>query len=131
MKAIYALLLAITLLNVSCEKMESASLDEKYCAITKVVGPSSTTLGNEVSLEVEIYLNNGCSSFSGFREELIDKTNEIRAVQQNKNSENVMCHQALVESKNTYKFKATSRGKYLLKFISVDNSIITHELTVN
>lgn len=131
MKCIYTLLLAITVSLVSCEKKESASLDKKYCAITKVVGPSSTTVGNEISLDIELYVNNGCAYFSGFDEEVSNTTREIRAIQRDNSSENILCHQALVKSETVYKFKATSRGKYLLKFLSADNSIITHELIVN
>lgn len=124
---ILMLILSGTFSLSSCDKddVEDSGFDKSV--ITNVEGPSGT-VGQEIILQVTLQGNNGCAVSGQLQESVEGNTRTIKGkvIYQGE-----VCHQALVSIVKNYTFKASTAGTYELKFLKIDNTFITHTITVN
>lgn len=129
MKTILSLIIMLTgsLLLISCDKNELSHSGFDNSVITKVEGPASGSVGQEIDLEITLQGYNGCAVAGQLQESIYGNT---RVIKGKVIYEGEACHQALVSVVKSYMFKTSSAGTYELKFLKVDNTFITHTITV-
>ena len=120
--------LSCTLSLISCDKNKVAHPGFDNSVITKVEGPVSVAVGQEIDLQVTLQGYNGCAVSGQLQENIYGNTHIIKG---KVIYEGDACFQALVSIVKTYKFKGSANGTYELKFLKVDNTFITHTITVD
>jgi hypothetical protein len=112
----------------SCDKEDIWDYTLENSVITKVEGPTSGVVGQEITLEVTLQGNNGCAVSGQLQETVEGNTHVIKGkvIYQGE-----VCTHALVSIAESYTFKASSAGTYELKFLKADKAFITHTITVS
>jgi hypothetical protein len=120
--------LIIFLLLFGCDKETATVAGFENSAITKVEGPTTASVGQEVLIKVSLQGNNGCA-VSGQLQETVNGS--TRTIAGKVNYQGDVCTQAIVYIITNYSFKASSTGVYDLKFIKADGTFIVHTITVS
>ena len=108
----------LILLLYSCTKKENDSCISYIPApVTKVDGPNSGMVNQEIPFTVDYFCINGCGKFWDIKEDLNGSTASIKIITK---YEGCVCTQALVPGQVLYNFKASQPGTYYLKFLQWD-----------
>jgi hypothetical protein len=122
-------LIVLSLLTVAgCDKGSKSEEDPSYSVITKVEGPVSASIGQEIHIKVTLEGNNGCA-VSGELHEIV--AGDSRTITGKINYQGTVCPMIMVYMISDYSFKSTTPGIYQLKFLKRDGSYINHSVTVN
>lgn len=93
--------------------------------VTDVTGPSTGTVGQQVTLSVKFNQGNACHVSSDF----IETGTNPKTVSVNSNYVGCVCAQSTQVLTKEYKFTPTSAGEYQFKF-QANNTFITKTVTV-
>ncbi len=130
----YSLPLFFTMLTIlvlgSCDKkMEDNTCTSVVKApVSKIEGPTSALLNQEITLTVSFGCFNGCGQFGSFEETTLGNSTTILV---NAKYVGCICTQDAPTRKTSYTFKRSQQGVYELKFFQSDNTYITHSIAVN
>jgi len=97
--------------------------------ILKVEGQTSGSVDTPITLDVFCPTSSGCDYISKLSSVKEGRTIYIKAF--GGTLTNSPCTMACVPIVAKYQFTPVTKGRYTLKFISGDNSIIEHHITVN
>lgn len=107
--------------------------DEKKCLsyikapVTKIEGPSTASVNQEIDVTVSFGCFNGCGQFGNFEETITGNTTLINV---NAKYEGCICTQDAPIRKTSFKFKKSQTGTYELKFLQSENIYLTHTIIV-
>lgn len=125
--ALFTIVFAL-LIQTACDKDELPVTESGSSDITNVEGAATASVGQEIELKVTLQGMNGCAVSGTLKENVSGKSRFITGTV---NYQGEMCYQALVSVTENYKFKATSKGVYDLRFLKIDSTVISHKITVN
>lgn len=109
-----------------CDTDESEP-DFGMSVITKVDGPTSGSVSQEITLQVTLQGNNSCA----VRGELTETAGgNTRVIMGKVVHESVSCFPVLTSVLANYTFKTAAKGTYELRFVKADNTFITHVINV-
>jgi hypothetical protein len=129
MRTILFLLTAVFFLT-ACEKKYDIETPEGLVQwnISKVEGQTTGTVNDTISLDVYGPTSSGCDYISKFSS---DKNGNIIFIEAFGNTKSdVPCTMAAVPVIARYEFISVSKGQFELRFISRDNSVIKHHITI-
>ncbi|HSN59462.1 MAG TPA: hypothetical protein VLR49_00900 [Ferruginibacter sp.] len=95
--------------------------------VTKIEGPLTASVSQEIPLTVSFSCMNGCGQFGNFEESTVGNTTTIIL---NAKYEGCVCTQDIPTRQISYSFKRIQAGTYILKFWETPNSFLTHTITV-
>ncbi|WP_207423060.1 hypothetical protein [Desertivirga brevis] len=124
---VFMLIISGTFCQISCDKDKTSDFSLENSVITKVEGPTSVAVGQEINLEVTLQGNNSCAA-SGQLQEKVD--GNTRIIKGSVIYQGEACYQALISIAKNYTFKASSTGKYEFKFVKADKTFVTHTVMV-
>jgi hypothetical protein len=131
MKFTLFLLFALSVVaNTACKKevaVEDGSLVQYN--MTSVTGANTTTVNEPVLLTVSYRYLNGCQVVDTFKQETTGNVLSIKAF--GNFDKTALCTQDVGTRSKTYTFTSSSRGTFELRFTNIDNSFISHTITVN
>jgi hypothetical protein len=128
MKLYLFLILLFFIAFSSCENNGSEEINSTQWNITKVEGPTSGTLNQNITLKAYYQTASGCDVFDKFEQIDQDKVISIKAYG---HTTNKICTAQAVERSSDFSFIPTMIGTYEFKFLNRDNSIVTHIMTIN
>ncbi|HSN61403.1 MAG TPA: hypothetical protein VLR49_10740, partial [Ferruginibacter sp.] len=101
--------------------------DEQPCVsfskagITKIEGPLTASVNQEIPLTVSFSCMNGCGQFGNFEESTVGNTTTIVL---NAKYEGCVCTQDIPSRQTIYSFKKIQTGTYILKFWETAHSYL-------
>ena len=115
---------------VSCKKGKEGNECVSYTSaqVTKVDGPNSVSVNQEIDLSVYYYLSNGCGRFQTIE---TNTTGNTSIIDLKAKYEGCICTDILLSGQIIYKFKAQQVGVYFLKFLQPNKSYLIDTITVN
>jgi hypothetical protein len=128
MKNILLIIISILTLS-SCNKdsNEDNCIEYQTAYVTNVIAPTSGAINEELSIEAQFSVNNGCGNFSKFIEA---GTGNSRTIVIQAKYEGCICTHA-VETRNVnYFFRTQTPGVYEFKFKSDENEFIIVNITI-
>lgn len=132
MKLLTFLLFTFILLFTGCEKstIDAPKAPEGllHWNVSKVEGPNTGFVNQSVILDVYCPTSSGCDYISKLVSDRSGKTISIRAY--GNTLTNSPCTMAATPKIVKYEFTPDEKGQFILKFISRDNSVINHNLTI-
>jgi len=129
MKRTILLLVSITFLLTGCKKNNVNPSEELVqWNISKVEGPTTGLVNETISFDVYCPASSGCDYISEFSSDENGDTIVIKAL--GGTLKDSPCTMAAVPILAKYEFKTSNKGLYTLKFISRDNTIIEHIVTI-
>jgi hypothetical protein len=122
----YVLLVAGLL---SCDKPEENACGISYAnaPVTRVQGPNSASVNQDLSLSVLFSCFNSCGQFGRIEETSNADTTTIKVIAK---YEGCICLQVFTSGQTIYKFRAARAGTYYLKFWQGENSYITDTVMI-
>jgi hypothetical protein len=130
MKFALLLLFALSVVaNTACKKeaVEDGSLVQYN--MTTVTGSNTAAVNQPVLLTVSYRYSNGCQVIDTFKQEAIGNVIFIKAFGHFDKS--AFCTQDAGTKFKVYTFTSSSKGTFGLRFTNIDNSFISHTITVN
>ena len=110
----------------SCTKSEMKDMGNtddfvvvKQAAIASVNGPTTASVGQEVTFNIEWPYNGDCEKFSSFKTDTLSDTTNIKLFTSTNKLED--CTGKEVKRSKVFKFKPTKGGTYYLKFFGADS----------
>lgn len=97
--------------------------------ILKVEGQTTGSVDNPITLDVFCPTSSGCDYITKLSSVNEGRTIYIKAF--GGTLENSPCTMACIPIRTKFEFTPVTKGRYTLKFISRDKSIIEHHITVN
>jgi hypothetical protein len=128
MKLNLFLILLFFIVSSSCDTNDSEEINSIQWNITKVEGPSSGTLNQNIALRAYYQTASSCDIFDKFEQINQDRVISIKAYG---HSANTICTAQAVESSSVFNFIPTMTGTYEFKFVNRDHTVITHSMTIN
>jgi hypothetical protein len=98
--------------------------------MSSVEGPTLSLVNQALTLEVTYPASNGCDYVSKFVTAECSSTNILVKAYGN-TIQDSPCTQAAVPKKINFEFTPDVKGKFVFEFISRDNSIFYHIITIN
>lgn len=95
--------------------------------VTVVTGATTGNINQDINLLVFFPCTNGCGGFSSFEQTRTGNTFEISVTAK---YEGCICTQDVPVRQQTYTFRASQPGTYLLNFVQGNNSYVAHTITV-
>lgn len=119
----------IILLAFGCTKKPGVNKCLSYtkAPVTKIEGPTTALVTQNINLTVSFGCFNGCGQFGNFEETTNGNTTTINV---NAKYEGCICTQDTPIRQTIYSFKRTQPGTYDLKFLQTDNNYLTYTITV-
>lgn len=113
----------------SCGKSNDnpCSISYSNAPVTKVQGPSSGLVNQDLALSVLFTCFNSCGRFGRIEENSNADTTTIKVIAR---YEGCVCADVLSGGQAIYKFRATRAGTYHLKFWQGKNSYLTDTITI-
>ncbi|MCX6238471.1 MAG: hypothetical protein NTY07_13090 [Bacteroidia bacterium] len=99
-----------------------------HCNISKVEGSNTGFVNQTVTLDVSCPASSGCDYISKMVSDSRGKIISIRAY--GNTSKDSPCTMAAIPIIVKYEFTPDEKGQFILKFVSRDNSVINHMLTI-
>lgn len=119
----------LILFTVSCNKnKDSIIIDVRQWQMTKVVGASTGTINQQIALTVSWPYSSGCDVLDKFEE---SRNGNIIIVKAYGHSEDGPCTMDAGYKTKIYNFVSTQTGTFELRFTNIDNSFISHTVTIN
>lgn len=97
-----------------------------YAPATEVTGPATATVNQEVDFIVKFKIENSCGAYLGFSQSNGWPKQVAPTVRYN----GCECNDAITNLTKNYRFKATTAGEYVLKFLTTNNQYITKTINV-
>jgi hypothetical protein len=120
--------LIISLLTSMSSILEKKLLAENCSPILKWEFPETLKIGEEIKIKVWYPLENSCGKFARFEEKIQDKKITLGVICAY--PENQMCQAVAKVELVEYKFKPSSKGKYLFCFVACDEVFKNYEIEV-
>ena len=111
-----------------CKKQDDKCMSLTTAQVTKVTGPNTAFVNQEIDLTVLYYLSNGCGQFESL--EATSNGNTI-IISLKAKYQGCICTDVLLGGQANYKFKANQAGVYYLKFLQPNQTYFTDTITVN
>jgi hypothetical protein len=119
-----------TLMAFTCKKEDTANnkcLSFAKAPVTAVTGPATGSINQDINLTVSFACSNGCGQFGSFEQARTGNTFEISVTAK---YEGCVCTQDIPVRQQTYTFRASQPGTYLLNFVQQNNTFVTHTIVV-
>jgi hypothetical protein len=117
----------ITLLGCTKKNTDNICLSFAKAPVTKVEGPITALVNQEIILTVSFSCFNGCGQFGNFDEAI---NGNLTTISVNAKYEGCICTQDIPTRQTTYKFKKSQKGSFDLKFLQTDNTFLTYTIIV-
>jgi len=131
LKSVLVVLFLSTAL-ISCsnddDKAESA-VKTKTAFVTKIEGPATGKVNDELSYDVTYLVDNACGEFDKISETKIGDVSGLQVVAKYP-SEGVCTQQVPDPKKTVYKFKATAKGTIEIKFKKSETEFLTQKVVI-
>ena len=124
MKYLFFALLVLT----GCTKHQGNCISFVKAPVTRVDGPNTGFVNQDIDLTVSFVCNNGCGQFGNFEITSSGTTISIAVIAK---YEGCICTQVILTRQVQYRFRQSVPGTYTLKFYLPDNSYLTHTITIN
>ncbi|MBS1752883.1 MAG: hypothetical protein R2765_12490 [Ferruginibacter sp.] len=113
----------------SCDKTpdDNKCLSYTQAPVTKVEGPNTGNVNQDINLIVSFGCFNGCGQFGKFEQTSDGDTTTINVIAK---YEGCICTQDAPIRQTTYKFKATQPGIYFLKFLQTEKAYLTDTIQI-
>ncbi|AOZ99208.1 hypothetical protein [Flavobacterium commune] len=125
---VVALVLFVSAGFVSCDNDDTPSVETKTAFVSAVTGATTSTVNQEITLEVTYAVENNCGVFNKFIETTAGNTKTIEVQTKYEGSN---CGTTAATKKTSYKFKATAAGTYILKFKKTATEFVTQTIVVS
>ncbi len=130
LKSVLVVLFLSTAL-ISCsnddDKAES-TVKTKTAFVTKIEGPATGKVNDELSYDVTFTVDNACGEFDKIEETTIGETKGLQVVAKYPSE---VCTQQVPDPKKTvYKFKATAKGTFEIKFRKSETEFLTQKVVI-
>ncbi|MBI3719288.1 MAG: hypothetical protein HY252_11950 [Sphingobacteriales bacterium] len=111
-----------------CEKKDNTRcLSYKKAGVTKIEGPTTGFVNQDIDLIISFGCISGCGQFGNFEQISNGDTTTINVIAK---YEGCICTQEAPTRQTTYKFKATQPGTYYLKFLQVERTYLTDTIRI-
>ncbi|KAF2331334.1 hypothetical protein [Flavobacterium daemonense] len=131
LKSVLVVLFLSTAL-ISCSNDDDhaeAAVKTKTAFVTKIEGPATGKVNDELSYDVTFTVDNACGEFDKIAETTIGETKGLEVVA--KYPVNGVCTQQIPDPKKTvYKFKATAKGTFDIKFRKSETEFLTQKVVI-
>lgn len=119
----------ISVCLLSCDKTQDDNkcLSYTQAPVTKIEGPNTGNVNQDINLIVSFGCFNGCGQFGKFEQTSKDDTTTINVIAK---YEGCICTQDAPIRQTTYKFKATKSGTYFLKFLQTEKAYLTYTIQI-
>lgn len=125
--ALFLSLLVVSLISCTKTREEPTCISAKRGPVTKIDGPTSALINQEILLTVDFTCFNGCGQFTNFEETVNGSETKIII---NAKYEGCICTEDLPTRQVKYRFRKSQVGTYTLMFLQSDNIYLTHTITV-
>jgi len=117
------------LVSLNCNKKYNNSTCLSYRAgtVTKVDGPNTGSINQEIFLLVSFSCTSDCGDFGYFEQSANGNTTTINVIAK---YEGCLCTQNIPTRQTTYKFNATQTGTYYLKFFKTTGNYLIDTITI-
>jgi len=120
--------LLTSLVLLSCSKMhDNKCLSFTNAPVTKIEGPNTGSVNQDINLIVSFGCFNGCGQFGNFKQTSNSGTTIVNVIAK---YEGCICTQDAPIRQAPYKFNATQTGTYYLKFWQAENNYLTDTITI-
>jgi hypothetical protein len=106
---------------------ESDCLSYQFAPVTKITGPNTGYVNQDVRLIVSFGIFNGCGGFGNFEQAQNGDTTLIKV---NAKYQGCICTELAGTMDTSFVFRANHTGTYFLKFIQPDHSYILDTLLI-
>jgi hypothetical protein len=125
LKLSYCLFLCLL---ISCSKKPIEVVTNSTIQLDSVSGINATTQNVTVNLNVKWFYTSGCDVFDNFT---TTQNGNVYIIQAFDHTNNTICTQDAGLKNAMYNFTSANTGNFELRFISKDNTSISHFITVN
>jgi hypothetical protein len=126
---ISTILLVSIFIQQGCSKtQDNKCLSFIKAPVTKVEGPNTGAINQDLNLTVSFGCFNGCGQFGNFEQTSNNDTTTINVIAK---YEGCGCTQDAPIRQSTYKFKATKSGTYYLKFWQAEKGYLIYTIQIN
>ncbi|KAF2507166.1 hypothetical protein EYY60_21920 [Flavobacterium zhairuonense] len=130
LKSVLVVLFLSTAL-ISCsnddDKAES-TVKTKTAFVTKIEGPATGKVNDELSYDVTYVVDNACGEFDKISETTIGEAKGLQVIAKYPSE---VCTQQVPDPKKTvYKFKATAKGTVEIKFKKSETEFLTQKVVI-
>ncbi len=123
-------LLILTIVLMSCSNSTDEScFSYSKAYVTNVDGPAIGNINEEIVLNVDFQVHNGCGNFNRFIDNKVGNTREIEVEAKYNNC--LTCTQNLPIRTTNYTFQSSISGTFYLKFKSGTDEFIIDTLAIN
>ncbi|WP_343617781.1 hypothetical protein [Flavobacterium sp.] len=100
----------------------------KAVLVTEIKGPATGKVNDELSYEVTFVVDNACGEFDKISEVTIGAVKGLQVIAKYPSE---VCTQQVPDPKKTvYKFKATAKGTYDIKFKKSETEFLTQKVVI-
>src|SRR5688572_10923780 len=121
-KIIFLTVFTISFGSCSKNNIDKDCLEYTRAFVSKVEGPSTGQINQEVNFQVYFGVHNGCGQFGNFEESIEANSRLIKVIAK---YEGCICTQDAPGRIGDYKFRTSQTGTYFLKFLQVNNNYLT------
>ncbi|WP_264551217.1 hypothetical protein [Flavobacterium sp. N2038] len=130
LKSVLVVLFLSTVL-ISCSNDDDkavAPIKTKVAFVTEIKGPETGKVNDELSYDVTFLVDNACGEFDKISE---TKIGEVKGLQVEAKYPSELCTQQVPDPKKTvYKFKATEKGTFEIKFKKSETEFVTQKVVI-
>ncbi len=102
---------------------------EKAALVTKIEGPATGKVNDELSYEVTYVVDNACAEFDKISEVTIGAVKGLQVIAKYPAQ---VCTQQVPEPKKTvYKFKSAAKGTFEIKFKKSETEFLTQKVVID
>jgi len=102
---------------------------EKAALVTKIEGPATGKVNDELSYEVTYVVDNACAEFDKISEVTIGSVKGLQVIAKYPAQ---VCTQQVPEPKKTvYKFKSAAKGTFEIKFKKSETEFLTQKVVID
>ncbi|KAF2082199.1 MULTISPECIES: hypothetical protein [Flavobacterium] len=117
---------------VSCsnddDKDQTPAPTTKAALVTEIKGPATGKVNDELSYDVTYTVDNACAEFDKISEVTIGSVKGLQVIAKYPSQ---VCTQQVPEPKKTvYKFKATAKGTFEIKFKKSETEFLTQKVVI-
>ncbi len=117
----------ILLTSCNKKKEEDKCISTIKAPVTRIEGPTTASVNQEINLTISFICFNGCGQFGNVEETIAGNTTTIKV---NAKYTGCICTQDVPTRVTSYKFKKGQAGTYELKFLQTENTYLTHTIIV-
>lgn len=123
------LFLSISIVSCSIDDDEKPVVPNvKAALVTEIKGPATGKVNDELSYEVTFVVDNACGEFDKISEVTIGAVKGLQVIAKYPSE---VCIQQVPDPKKTvYKFKATAKGTYDIKFKKSETEFLTQKVVI-